>query len=147
MVDLAEFGAYEFEGLPRSDANLNWLRQNFECQQCGECCHRHTEGVRITYAEAERLARRDKCSLKAFLDTVQSFPEDCVIAQPCRYLENNRCSVHDIKPGICCNYPFHHCTVQGVATPWVIITACPGGKKLIEKILSGRQQGLEYRPG
>jgi hypothetical protein len=144
MVELEQFGDYEFEGLPRSEANLRWLAEHMACTECGECCRRHNEGVRITHADAERLARHDGLAREEFLKTVHEEREDYVMSQPCRYLQGNRCAIHVLKPDVCRSYPLHHASVQGVPTRWVVVTACPAGKKLIELILSGPQEGLEY---
>jgi Fe-S-cluster containining protein len=140
----AEFGDYEFEGLPRSESNLRWLQSHLECTGCAQCCRRHIEGLRLTYDEAEGLAEYSGQTREEFLKDTNQFPEYCLIPQPCRYLEGNRCRVQAIKPSVCLNYPFHHTSVQGVPSKWVILTACPAGKKLIGLILSGPQPELEY---
>jgi Fe-S-cluster containining protein len=144
MEEPEAFGDYEFEGLPRSEANLRWLQGHLQCTGCAECCRRHSEGLRITYTEAERLAESRAQTIDEFLQNATKFPDYCVIAQPCRYLEDNRCFVQQIKPSVCLNYPFHHTSVAGIPSKWVILTACPAGKKLIKLILSGQQKDLEY---
>ncbi len=143
-MELEEFEDYEFEGLPRTEANLDWLAAHLACQRCGACCRRHQEGLRLSCAEAARLAARAGLTRAAFLATLQATPTDYVMAQPCRYLAGSACRVHDIKPDVCRRYPLHHASVRGVPTRWVVITACPAGRELIRLVLSGRQAGLEY---
>lgn len=145
MAGLEQFEDYEIEGLPRTEANLKWLWEKFECTRCGECCRIHKTGVHITRAEADSLAKRDGMSIDDFLKTVHVTSENCIMPQPCRYLTQNGCAVQQIKPDICRQYPMHFHKVKGQESPWVIITACPGGLKLLETLISGRQEGLEYR--
>jgi Fe-S-cluster containining protein len=144
MPDLVDFRDYEFVGLPRTDNNLRWCWEHFTCQECAQCCRIHREGVKITLPDARRLARHDGLTLKEYYRTVQKCEDHCLIEQPCRYLEGNCCTVHSIKPEICRNYPLQYRSVDGHEAKWLIIIACPGGKKLIELLLSGRQSGLEY---
>jgi Fe-S-cluster containining protein len=67
------------------------------------------------------------------------------LPQPCRYQQDNICSVHEDKPFVCREYPLHFRSTKGKEVSWVIITTCPGGRKLLDLLLSGPQEGLEYR--
>ena len=60
------FPSYSVEGLPNTASNLEWLREHFECEQCGQCCRLHSIGVRVTRSEAKRLAQRAQLSLKEY---------------------------------------------------------------------------------
>jgi Fe-S-cluster containining protein len=144
MSELVDFQDYELVGLPRSENNLNWCKEHFQCQGCGQCCRLHVAGIKIYHADARRLARRGKTTLKEFFQTVEKCQDHYLMAQPCRYLEENRCRVHDIKPEICRNYPLQYRSVDGRDARWMVIIACPGGKKLLELLLAGRQPGVEY---
>ena len=145
MAELEQFEDYEIEGLPRTEGNLRWLWEHFECTRCKQCCRIHTKGVRVTVSEAEMLSRR--AGTKPF-DIIPETPiegEYHLMPQPCRFLEESGCSVHDIKPFVCREYPLHFRKTRGEEISWVIITACPGGKNLLDLLLSGRQEELEYR--
>jgi Fe-S-cluster containining protein len=144
MPQLVDFQDYEFVGLPRTENNLRWCREHFQCQECGQCCRLHTAGIKIYLPDAKRLARHDKMKLKEFFQTVEKCQDHFLMAQPCRYLKGNRCTVHAINPEICRNYPLQCRVVDGQDAKWLVIVACPGGKKLIELLLTGRQAGLEY---
>ncbi len=146
-VDLPEpFHSYAIEGLPNTAANLEWLREHFECEQCGQCCRIHSIGVRITRREAEQLAQREQLGLKEYLANVLEDRDTFIIPQPCRHLVDNRCMVHDIKPSVCRKYPFHRYKEVDHDTAWVIITGCPGAQKLLKLLATGKLLGLEYRP-
>lgn len=140
------FPSYIIEGLPNTAANLEWLLEHFECEQCGQCCRIHSIGVRITRKEAEQLAQRAQLGLKEYLKDVLEDGDTLIIPQPCRYLMDNRCMVHDIKPSVCRKYPFNRYKEVDRDTAWVIIAGCPGGQKLLKVLTIGKLLGLEYRP-
>jgi Fe-S-cluster containining protein len=140
------FQSYIIEGLPDTAANMAWLWAYFECEQCGQCCRIHTIGVRITRQEAEQLAQREHLSTPEYLANILEDRGTFIVPQPCRYLVNNRCTVHDIKPSVCRNYPFHQRKVVNHNTAWVVISGCPGSQKILNLLTRGKQLGLEYRP-
>ena len=120
------------------------MSRHFRCQECGRCCRILTVGTKITPTDVRRLARHDGMTLREFHKTVTKCEDSYLMAQPCRYLPGDRCRVHDIKPEICVNYPFQYKAAESRESRWLIVIACPGGKELIQKLLSGRQSGLEY---
>jgi Fe-S-cluster containining protein len=140
------FQSYIIEGLPDTTGNLEWLRTHFECEQCGQCCLVHTVGVRITRPEAEHLAQREHLSISEYLANVIEDRDTFLIPQPCRYLINHRCTVHDIKPSVCRKYPFHQRKVVNHKIAWVVISGCPGSQKLLKLLTIGKQLGLQYLP-
>ncbi len=140
------FESYVVEGLPHTPANLAWLAAHFACEQCGQCCEVHSVGVRITREELARLAEHEHQSVPEYLATVVEDRDTYIIPQPCRYLADKRCMVHDIKPSVCRKYPFHQRKIVDKDTAWVVIAGCPGGQKLLRLLTMGKQLGLEYRP-
>ena len=144
MPELEIFEDYEIEGLPRTEDNLKWLWAHFECNRCGQCCEIHKTGVRISKVEAGAFAARENMSLEEFLKTVKESSDSFIMPQPCRYHLENACAVHNIKPFVCREYPMHFRNTREREVSWVIITACPGGKKLLDLLLTGPQEGLKY---
>jgi Fe-S-cluster containining protein len=144
MDEIAVFEDYEIEGLPRTEANLKWLWERFQCTQCGQCCEIHKTGVRISKEEATEFARRENQSPEEFLKGIRQSGDSFIMPQPCRYHRNDSCAVQDAKPFVCREYPMHFRNTRERDVSWVIITACPGGRKLLELLLTGRQEGLEY---
>ncbi len=140
------FKSYIIEGLPNTAANMEWLQAYFECEQCGQCCLIHTIGVRVTRQEVEQLAQREHLSTSEYSTNILQYGDTFIIPQPCRYLVNNRCIVHDIKPSVCRKYPFQQYKTVDRDTAWVVISECPGSLKLLKMLTSGKQLGLEYRP-
>ena len=140
------FPGYAVEGLPNTPANLRWLLEHFECEECGRCCRLHSVGVRVTRKEAKKLARRVQLSLDEYVGGAIDGKDTFIIRQPCRHLEGNRCGVHDIKPSVCRKYPFNRYEEVDKNTAWVIIIGCPGGQKLLKMLTAGKLPGLDYRP-
>ena len=128
------FYSYIIEGLPNTPANLEWLLAHFECKQCGECCRMHTIGLRVTLKEAEKLAEREGVSIKEYVIRLVEDEGTYIIPQPCRYLVNDACAVHDIKPSVCRKYPFHQRKVFNDNTAWVVIAGCPGSQNILRLI-------------
>lgn len=139
------FYSYIIEGLPDTPANMEWLLANFECKQCGQCCRMHTIGLRITREEAEKFAERESVSPEEFTAGLLQDGGTYIIPQPCRYLVDDSCTVHDIKPSVCRKFPFHQRKVVDDNTAWVVIAGCPGSRNILRLIQSGKQLGLEYR--
>lgn len=139
------FYSYIVEGLPDTPANLEWLLAHFECKQCGQCCRMHTIGLRITYVEAEKFAGREGVSTQEYVTGLMEDQGTYIIPQPCRYLVNDACTVHEIKPSVCRKYPFHQRRPVDAGTAWVVIAGCPGSQGILKLVTSGKQFGLEYR--
>jgi Fe-S-cluster containining protein len=131
MSDTTDIQILEMEGLPWNDTNVKWCLQNLECTSCGRCCRDLTEGVKVSYDDAKELARYLRISNKEFYQTVKKYPDYCVMAQPCHFLKNNRCTVHAKKPTICLMYPLYY----RKESPWLTIATCPAGQKLIDTLL------------
>jgi Fe-S-cluster containining protein len=136
MVDTAGLQVIEIEGLPWNEDNVKWCLQHLECTSCGRCCRELSGGVKITYDEAKTLAAHLAISNKEFYKTITKYPDYCVMAQPCRFLKDNRCAIHAIKPNTCLSYPLYY----KKESPWITIAACPAGQKLIDTLLSNQSK-------
>lgn len=96
----------------------------FRCTACGACCRRPGE-VHLSVEEANRIAARilgDDASAASLLGELWvETPEgglriDVDDGEACPLLgEDDRCSVHDIKPLQCATYPFWN---EVVASRW-----------------------------
>jgi Fe-S-cluster containining protein len=131
MADSADFQVVEIEGLPWNAGNIKWYLQHLECEGCGRCCGELSGGVKISFDESKRIAAHLSISNKDFYKTVNKYPDYCVMTQPCRFLKDNRCSIHTVKPNTCLSYPLYY----KKESPWITIAACPAGQKLIDKLL------------
>lgn len=90
----------------------------FTCAMCGNCCR--GEGyVRITRAEAAAIAEHLEIPVDEFAARYTRQPETAdqreagdlwLLDKPgpeqeCIFLENNRCRIHEVKPGQCIGFP------------------------------------------
>ncbi|MEA1993902.1 MAG: YkgJ family cysteine cluster protein [Euryarchaeota archaeon] len=78
--------------------------QRFECQQCGECCK--SRWVPLTLSDILRI--KNEAPSEEFLLVWNE--KELVIERRewdngCVFLEDNKCSIHEIKPLICRLYP------------------------------------------
>ncbi len=94
-------------------------RIRFQCARCGECC-RHVKGtVVLDSLDGYRLAKHFGMRVDDFLlkygdyfilDEGSHFPLYTLSvtgpAEQCIFLEGNRCTVRDARPGTCRMYPF-----------------------------------------
>lgn len=93
----------------------------FHCTQCGKCCI-NREDIIMTPRDLFRAANALKMSIPAMVHTFcemyigndSRFP--LVRLKPtgkdrhCPLLKNNRCSIHQAKPGVCAMYPLGRLT-------------------------------------
>lgn len=108
----------------------------FECRQCGRCCRNLDYHNELTTEDVDRwnvLSRRDILNWVGIFKTgerektiyrIWMTPGTCKLAEICPFLKEvptaNRwiCSIHEVKPSICRNYP--------VSRKHAVMTGCPG---------------------
>ena len=98
----------------------------FECVQCGNCC-RQRGALRFLRSDVERISDYLGLTFEEFCDrydvtTLQNELYFIETSGDCIFLDDeNRCSVHEVKPFFCSNYiPF----VDNPGTP--IYGLCQG---------------------
>ena len=109
--------------------------EDFRCRQCGQCCRTLDYHDQLT---AEDVASWQACQQTEILDWVGVFrgeggqavyrmwvkPGTTQLVETCPFLHQvasqNRweCRIHQVKPGICRNYP--------VSRKHALMTGCPG---------------------
>jgi Fe-S-cluster containining protein len=107
----------------------------FECRQCGQCCRQLDYRDGITAEDVSRLERLGRDDILAWVRPVRAATGDIVyriwvrpgtnrFAHPCPFLKIGPapdcriCSIHEVKPQICRNYP--------VSRKHARMTGCPG---------------------
>ncbi|MBN1787101.1 MAG: YkgJ family cysteine cluster protein [Sedimentisphaerales bacterium] len=109
---------------------------HFECLQCGNCCAGPEEGVIwISRAETEKLAvylgltvsqlRKKYLKRYGFRYSIKEDPS----SKDCIFLTNKGCSIYDLRPAQCKNWPFW---ASNLKTPnhWnAAAQRCPGINK------------------
>jgi Fe-S-cluster containining protein len=89
-------------------------RLHFQCDKCALCCGDTKERVRMILllkSEAHRIRLGTRRNLDEFADRIEGF-EPYVYSMKktlkgnCLFLDNNLCSIYDLRPLVCKFYPF-----------------------------------------
>lgn len=89
----------------------------FKCTQCGDCC-KWNGYVFLSDGDIQRLRDKEGLSLNNFLERftkdimfegeIRKVLADKKGTNDCIYLKDNKCSVYDIKPKQCSDYPLKY---------------------------------------
>lgn len=88
----------------------------FHCTQCGKCCINQNDII-LTPMDLFRIAKKFECSMEEVLDeycdtyighdsripVVWLKPQGSM--NHCPFLQDNKCSIHDVKPARCAMFP------------------------------------------
>ncbi len=95
------------ELVARLDAEM-WKDVN--CQECANCCKTMTPT--FTPKDVKRIAAHLDMKPKEFRDKwlkKETDSEDWVNStQPCQFLVNNKCSIYEVRPADCAEFPHHN---------------------------------------
>ena len=92
----------------------------FNCTMCGKCC-RNRDDILLTPKDVFRMAKELNILIGEFIKQycevyIGSSSKIAVIRlqsvgidRRCPLLKGNRCSVHDVKPGVCAMFPIGRC--------------------------------------
>jgi len=91
----------------RVDATV-W--RDIDCMQCANCCKTMTPTFRK--ADIIRIAAHTGMTPKAFTDKWLLKEEDTGDwinkTQPCQFLIDNKCSIYEVRPKDCAEFPHHN---------------------------------------
>ena len=91
----------------RVDATV-W--RDIDCMQCANCCKTMTPTFRK--ADITRIAAHTGMTPKAFADKWLLKEEDTGDwinkTQPCQFLIDNKCSIYEVRPKDCAEFPHHN---------------------------------------
>ena len=77
-----------------------------DCTDCGNCCKVFSPTVSQT--DVTRISDFLKISEEAFIETYLKVRDDNeyeMNALPCPFLKDNKCSIYEIRPTVCREYP------------------------------------------
>ncbi len=111
---------------------------SFQCVQCGHCCSRLDYHDGITADDVARLRELDRGDILKWIGITRKqngqtgyriwvTPGTNQFAVPCPFLkpgpspDTRICSIHEVKPSVCRNYP--------VSRKHALMTGCPGFDK------------------
>lgn len=111
----------------------------FDCLTCANCCK--TTGPLFTDGDIERIARHLNMRPGSFTETYLRIDEDgdfVLQSVPCTFLgEDNRCSIYDVRPKACREYPHTHQKRQHSILHLTEknIAICPATEKIVQKVM------------
>jgi Fe-S-cluster containining protein len=84
--------------------------QEVNCMECANCCKTMTPT--FTAADVKRIANHLGMPPKEFKDKWLIKEEDSGDwvnkTQPCQFLVENKCSIYDVRPADCAEFPHHN---------------------------------------
>lgn len=104
----------------------------FSCTQCGACCTGAPGRVRVSRAEAETIAAFLGLELEEWRSRFVRTDEDgsWLLREnakgDCVFFAENRCTIHEVKPGQCRRYPFWFRNVRNEDAWRKTVEECPG---------------------
>lgn len=82
------------------------VREHINCQECGNCCRLRPD---LNEEDVERIAAYLGLSRQEFLDQYATTGQDGqlrIARTPCPFLESKRCTIQEVRPLSCRDYPF-----------------------------------------
>lgn len=109
-----------------------------DCLQCAGCCK--TISPRFKAPDIKKVSKYLGMKESALIDTYLRMDEDgdyVVKRSPCAFLgEDNYCSIYDVRPGDCRNYPYtdSYDFVKRPNTTFLNSTICPAVYYVLERL-------------
>ncbi len=104
-----------FHGKVLPNGAIGYNVKEFKCKSCGECC-KNQVNVHLGLNDIINISEYLKLSHENFLlkytrlstplDNKDNLLFSIKNTKPCMFLKNKICSIHDVKPMICNQYPF-----------------------------------------
>jgi hypothetical protein len=123
-----------------------WSKVN--CMECANCCKTMTPTFRK--ADIIRIAAHLKMEPLAFRNKWLKKDEEngdwVNINQPCQFLEDNKCSIYDVRPRDCAEFPHHNKKPFDAYNDTFKnnITHCPATYLLIDRLKKTVERDYEW---
>lgn len=99
--------SFEKRAIKQFQEELNLSIHDFaDCSICGFCCT--DEALDIKEPDANRISRNLKIDKVTFYEKYTYYNEETQhisMKMPCPFYRENRCSIYEIRPEMCRNYP------------------------------------------
>lgn len=97
-----------------SEGRGEWYRSGlkFQCTGCGKCCSGGPGAVWVNKEEIQAIARRLNLSIEEFRRRYvhrlfgRDSLKDGASGRHCIFLNNNKCSIYEVRPTQCQTYPW-----------------------------------------
>lgn len=116
---------------------------NFDCLSCANCCK--TTGPLFTQADISRISKYVGMKEGSFVESYLQIDEDedyVLKKLPCAFLgEDNRCSIYDVRPKACREYPHTHQKRQHeiLRLTKINYSICPAAEQIVQRVFSRLQ--------
>jgi hypothetical protein len=104
-LDLSD---YRLHGIVKQATEEVWA--HIDCRTCANCCK--TRHPVFSRAEVQRIAEYlgiTPAELRArYLEVDQEVAKYVTRQLPCPFLQDNLCSIYDVRPSVCAGYPHLH---------------------------------------
>lgn len=129
----------------KEDAKV-WAKT--DCTTCANCCKTMTPV--FTSSDIKRIATHFRMTPKAFTEKwlIKEEDTDSMVNQslPCSFLVNDKCSIYEVRPQDCAEFPHHNKRPFDLYNETFIqnITRCPATFQLVEKLKVRVEQDYEW---
>ena len=112
--------------------------QKTDCMKCANCCK--TMSPTFSAADITRIAAHLGMKPKEFRDKWLYKEEETGDwmnkLQPCQFLQNNMCTIYDVRPADCAGFPHHHLQPFDLYNDMYAenIKHCPATLRLVENV-------------
>lgn len=89
---------------------LKDIVKQIDCTACANCCKKM--GALVTKDDMHRISRGLKISedelINKYLEFDKEENEYCINKKPCPFLQDNKCTIYEIRPEECQSFPHLH---------------------------------------
>jgi len=146
LRDLEEAERIVYSQVTNKELEALIMIQDSLCKRCGECCRRCSP-ILVSREEVENIARFlnvSPGSLRKRLNLKPSGFEGWfnMPGRPCRFLEDNHCSIYPVRPQACRDFPGGYLKLK-VETEGIL--EIPAYCSIVEKFFEERILGFLFR--
>mgnify|MGYP003575452851 CR=1 FL=1 len=122
--------------------------EKVDCTTCANCCKTMTPV--FTKADVKRAATHLRMSPKAFFDKWLMVEDDSGntvnVTQPCQFLVDDKCSIYEVRPRDCAEFPHHNKKPFDLYNETFIqnVRRCPATFILVENLKERIEREYEW---
>ncbi len=119
-----------------------------DCMQCANCCKTMTPTFRK--ADVSRISKHLGMKPKEFIDKWLHKEEDTGDwvnnTQPCQFLKDNKCSIYEVRPADCAEFPHHNKKPFDAYNQTFIdnLVYCPATLQLVDRLKQRVEKEYEW---
>ena len=149
-IFLQKFDRLTLPGMQKTVAEIDkTVWRDTDCTQCANCCKTMTPTFRP--ADIKRIATHLGMTPNEFKDKWLYKEEDTGDwvnkLQPCQFLVDNKCSIYEVRPKDCAEFPHHHKKPFDLYNDTFIqnLHRCPATFTLVERMKKKVEEEYEWK--